>query len=271
MLTDPLDEIRLALPSHVKIEESLESGGQGTVFRGTFRDDVAAIKIFGPGQEDRVSREVDLLSGLRCPCIVKIKGYEKITVQGRLLPVVAYEYLPGGNLVRTYLDAATPQISPENLIEVGRRMGEAVEALWTVRICHRDIKPGNIVLTSDGSPVLVDVGLARHLNRSNLTAAGQVPGTIGYMSPEQYAGRRYLTVHSDVFSLGVTLYQIAAKVHPFDQRQPVVGMAPSAGLSTLRPDIPEPIVKLIEQMLSIRPQLRPIAISTKFLAAAAAN
>jgi len=185
-----------------------------------------------------------------------------VVLNGATCSVVAYEYLPGGDL-RKHLTGNAVPLTKQKILEIGQDVASAVEVLWLNRIVHRDIKPANIV---DGATnfVLVDVGCARHVDRSNLTLVGHVAGTPGYMSPEQARGRRNLTIHSDIFSFGVTLYELAACRHPFQQNQALIGFMSPAPLSSVRPDLPQVLTGLIDQMLSVVAAQRPSNLAFRF-------
>jgi serine/threonine protein kinase len=110
----------------------------------------------------------------------------------------------------------------------------------------------------------VDVGLARHIDRSDITALGGAPGTPGYKSPEQARGRRHLTVHSDWFSLGITLYHVATKCHPFNGQQHNIGVTNPVPMQDHRRNLPESFCRLVHDMLSIVPAKRPRSPGTRF-------
>lgn len=263
MSTHLIDALRANLPADVTVDSYVDEGGQGAVFQGTVKGATAAIKVFSPhGNPRRLERELSLLRSIDCPHLVRILWDGSVDLGGLSCSIVGYEFHPGGDL-RRLLTPHNPHIDANALIQLAAHISEAVEALWTRRIVHRDIKPGNIVQASDGRFVLVDVGLARHLDRSDLTAAGVSPGTSGYKSPEQANGRRNLTVHSDWFSLGVTLYEIATRRHPFGRRQPMFGMASPPPLTTLRPDVPPSFSRLIVEMIAERPANRPRDVNSR--------
>jgi|SRR5579884_1837742 len=255
------DEIRSTLPKDFTVDTPLGSGGQGAVYRGTYRGTPAAVKIFDPRQDPRrLKRELSLLSSIDCPYLVKLLGADTLSVGGLPATVVAYELYSGGDC--SALIASREEVDAAELHKIGYEVALAIEALWGRRICHRDIKPQNIVI-ANGKYVLVDVGIAKHLDLSNITSPGLAPGTFGYMSPEQYLGRRQLTIHSDIFSLGITLFQIASKQHPFKGIQPQRGMMPM-DLKALRASMPPLLGSLIMQMLSPLPAQRPSNISARF-------
>jgi serine/threonine-protein kinase len=177
--------------------------------------------------------------------------------------MVAYEFIDGGDLRAMIAD---PQriATGETIRQIGEQVGGAVEVLWSRRVVHRDIKPENVVRSHDGSYLLVDVGFAQHLDLTTMTAPWGQPGTMGYRSPEQCGGRRRLTIHSDVFSLGVTLYEVAAKVHPWSHNQAVMGRVSAPPLGGHRGDLDPRLVRLVHEMIQGRPGQRPADPGMRF-------
>jgi eukaryotic-like serine/threonine-protein kinase len=259
------DQLRAAAPQHISISAPLGAGGQGTVFRGTCNASPAAIKVFTPATDARrIDRECQLLSALNCPYVVRILEHFPVTVGTERLRIVVYEYHDGGDLT-AHLQTATPQLTEKQLLSIGHQVGMGIATLWASRIVHRDIKPANIVRADDGRHVLVDVGFARHLDLSDITAAGGAPGTRGFRSPEQAKGRRSLTIHSDVFSLGVTLYYLALKRHPFMNADLMIPTPVNIGPLSARSLSPG-FVRLIQQMLEFTPAKRPSDLESRFSA-----
>jgi len=209
--------IRPLLPPDVLLDSWLAEGGQGAVYQGTASGAPAAIKIYFPGQvQQRIEREIDALLNLVCPTIVQLLWRGSIQVDGRDLPVVATALVPGVGL-NTVL-----QKQKLNGDEIGRLVWDvalAVHRMWERRIVHRDLKPQNMLLKPDGRVCVIDLGLARHVDRSTLTALGMTWGTYGYMSPEQTKTVRQLTCKSDLFSLGVIALEAAIGRHPTNNDQ----------------------------------------------------
>lgn len=250
-----LATINASAPDGIVVDGYIDQGGQGAVFRGTVDGVAAAIKLFRPDSDPRrLERELQLLSSIDCATLVKVIRSTTIRVDSVAYPVVAYEYLDGGDLRQLVKNGPTDY---SRVLRIAADVAAGIDALWAARIVHRDIKPGNIVASSAQRHVLVDVGFARHVDRSDITAPGGAPGTYGYKSPEQAAGRRHLTVHSDVFSLGVTLYELAAGKHPYNHAQPGIGSPMPTDLTRLRSDLPRPFARLVSEMLRPNPSARP--------------
>tara|TARA_R110002167_G_scaffold148524_2_gene341495 strand:- start:2328 stop:3134 length:807 start_codon:yes stop_codon:yes gene_type:complete len=257
-----LDLLRATLPSDYSIDGELKAGGEGSVFRGKYKNQPAAIKVFKPQSDPRRrEREINCLQKIDCPTLVRVLAAENVMLQGIDHTVVAYEFHSGGDL--TGMLSLSSPIDSDTLLNLAEDICQAIDMLWSHRIVHRDIKPANIVRTQNGGFVLVDVGLARHIDRSNITAPGLAPGTSGYMSPEQAMGRRALTIKSDIFSLGITLYEIAASEHPFRWQQHLIGVTSPSPLQSRRNDLPPLLVKLIHDMMNTRPAQRPTNLSER--------
>lgn len=253
----PIDKVKVALPSEFSVEDFLGAGGQGSVYRGKVAGRAAAIKLFEKDIDPRrVDRELDSLRTIACPNLVKVLSDCQITIDHRTIGVIAYEFHPGGNLRKLVTNG--PACSEEQLLRIGVDVGTAVESLWQRRVVHRDIKPDNVVVAADGRNVLVDVAFARHVDLSAISGLGQAPGTPGYKSPEQAAGRRNLTIRSDIFSLGTTLYELAARQHPFLRNQSLIGKHSPRTLIDWRRDLSPQFCASVHQMISASPIARPV-------------
>ena len=257
------DKLRTALPNHVTLTGPLKGGGQGAVFLGTCRGQAAAIKAYNSSTDTRrVDRECKVLAEIRCPHVVRVLDHFSVTIDTQTLRIVVYEYHSGGDL-SSLLQANAPTVAENDLVAIGLQVSTGITTLWAKRIVHRDIKPPNIVRANDGRCVLVDIGFARHIDLSDITGAGGSPGTTGFRSPEQFTGRKSLTIHSDVYSLGVTLYLLAAKRHPFGGSDLALPTSIDVRPLTARP-LSSPLVRLILQMLDFTPAKRPADVVARF-------
>jgi serine/threonine protein kinase len=259
------DLLQAALPHHVTLGKRLGEGGQGAVWRGTCNGTDSAIKAFrGTTDDRRIDRECQLLATLTCPHVVRMLDHFPVTVGTERVRIVVYDFHPGGDLTAHLQPAATP-LSEQELVVIGCQVATGIATLWASRIVHRDIKPANIVRAADGRYVLVDVGLARHLDLSDITAAGGAPGTRGFRSPEQARGRKNLTINSDVYSLGVTLYFLAVKRHPFMGQDLTVPTQVDMTPLTAR-TLSSGFVRLVRQMMEFAPANRPPDLVSRFAA-----
>lgn len=220
--------------SKVRIDRMVARGGMAEVYLGlhTTLNRPVAVKILHrhlEGEADlgsRFEREAQVLAGLRHPHIVQVYDFDIHEGQ----PFIVMEYVPGLSLA-AYLESVHSQGGRLTLRQVGRLLTMLVSALDYAHqqgVIHRDIKPANILLTSKsesiqpGSPlppdveaILTDFGLLRLAQSAAQTASGAVSGTPAYMSPEQARGDR-VDSRSDLYSLGVTLYEMLAGRVPFE-------------------------------------------------------
>ena len=201
---------------HYKIIEKLGEGGMGEVFKAqdTKLDRFVALK-FLPSQltasEDdkaRFIQEAKAASSMNHPNVCTIYSIEEYN--GQLF--IAMEFVEG----KTLKDKKD-SLSEKQKLEIGIQVAEGLAAAHEKGIVHRDIKPENIMIRKDGIAQIMDFGLAKLYKESNvsrLTKAGSTVGTMGYMSPEQIQGLD-VDHRTDIFSLGVVLYELLAGESPF--------------------------------------------------------
>jgi serine/threonine protein kinase len=258
-----IEILRRALPDGWTVDRPLKEGGQGAVVQGAVAGVPCAIKVFHQDAErERLNREVGFLKQCQCPNVVKVVDTCEIQTDDGGCFVVAYELHGGGDL--RDLVTRADVIEEADLVTIGHHIGLAIDCLWGKRIVHRDIKPDNIVKSRRGEYVLVDIGFARHLDLPTLTAPGGSPGTRGYRSPEQHLGRKRLTSHSDIFSLSVTLYELAAKRHPWHGRKDVMYTTAPDRLRVYRSDLSPALCDLITDGMNLLAASRPAGLSSHF-------
>src|SRR5947207_1862041 len=212
--------------AHYRIVEKLGSGGMGEVFlaQDTKLERKVAIKMLPAKSIDdaqakkRLFREARAAATLDHPNICSI--YE-VNEDGDCLFIVM-QYVEGKTLATTLVESP---LKPDEVIDVGIQVAEALSEAHARGVIHRDIKPQNVIITPRGQLKVLDFGLARVTqNEQNsepeaktvtqLTEEGYIVGTISYMSPEQLKGQA-VDARSDLFSLGVMLYECAAGKPPF--------------------------------------------------------
>ncbi len=191
-------------------------GGMGNVYRGLdekLEREVALKVLNQEGSFDSESRrrfegEAKAAGNLQHPNIVIV--YE--LGEDRGVPFIAMEMLPGADL-ETVLRGGEP-LSVGEKLEVMAQVCRGLEFAHENGIVHRDIKPSNIRLLDDGTAKIMDFGIAKWARATHLTKTGMMVGTVHYMSPEQVRGRP-LDGRSDVFSVGVILYELLSGERPF--------------------------------------------------------
>ncbi|MEX5638077.1 serine/threonine-protein kinase, partial [Parafrankia sp. FMc2] len=214
MLVDR-ERVAGALPGYT-LGAELGAGAFGLVLAGEHRQmgRPVAVKVMraeGPeGHMVAFGAEARTLAGLDHPHIVRV--YDYLDVDG--LCLVVMELLPGGTLTHRRTDLTAPQVCA-----AGLAVAAALEHAHTHGVLHRDIKPDNILFAADGTVKVTDFGIAKIFDGSAATASG-VAGSPLYMAPEQIDGGR-LGPATDLYALGVVLYQLLTGAPPFDPRQPV--------------------------------------------------
>jgi len=199
--------------SHYTVLEKLGEGGMGVVYKATDTtlDRPVALKFLPPeisaGEQEkaRFLQEAKSAAALNHPNICTIHGIEEH--QGKHFIVM--EYVDG-----QMLSEKRHSISFKQAIDIGIQIADGLAAAHEKGIVHRDIKPENIMIRKDGLVQIMDFGLAKLRGVSRLTREGSTVGTAGYMSPEQIQGQE-VDHRSDIFSLGVLLYELFTGHPPF--------------------------------------------------------
>ena len=221
--------------SHYRIIEKLGEGGMGVVYKAedTKLKRTVALKFLpgeltrDPDAKERFIREAQAAAALNHPCICTI--YEVGEHDGQSF--IAMELVEGESLKERIECGPLPiDDAVSSAVEVGEGLGEAHEK----GIVHRDIKPGNIMLTSRGQAKILDFGLARLGADMKLTKTDTTLGTVAYMSPEQTSGKD-VDRRTDIWSLGVVLYEMVAGQRPF------AGDYEAAVAHSILNDAPEPL------------------------------
>ena len=201
--------------ANYRLTDLLGAGGMGAVYRGTHvqTGHVVAVKILSADAIEardlaRFYHEARVHAGLIHPNIVRLQGL--VSVEGR--PCLLLEYVDGELLADRI--SRLGRLAPEEALGYLRDVARGVAYAHAAGVVHRDIKPSNIRMTADGVVKLLDFGIAQSAAGAGLTQVGRVIGSLHYLSPEQLLGER-VTAASDVWALGVLLYQMVTGVLPF--------------------------------------------------------
>jgi serine/threonine protein kinase len=214
-----------------------------------FEDESDATEFFR-----RLQREAEVCGAMQHPNIVTLyePGYEN-----NVISFLATEYVQGESL-RDRLKRSKP-LPLDDALRIGEDTLRGLAYAHAKGVIHRDIKPANILLASDGQAKIADFGIARPVN-SDLTAVGSMLGTPNYMSPEQVKCAD-VTTKSDLFSVGVVLYEMLTGVKPFTASdvsgilRNVVDRDPPPA-NDVNADVPEPIGKFVAHLFAKRPEAR---------------
>jgi hypothetical protein len=257
---EPVDPSCLVLGRYRPLRP-LGSGGSGTVWLS--RDETSgrevALKIIAKEGRaaPRAEREAEAATRLRHPHCLRAYGLE--SDEKHLY--IAYEYVPGATLRQVIRSG---ELRDEGAVEAAAQILEALAFAHAQGIVHRDVKPSN-VLVVDGeeiSVLLFDFGLAQLADAETLTAVGDVPGTLAYISPERLLGETAGPA-ADVWAVGVLLWESFAGHHPFwrasllETGEVIKSGAPS--IRGPRPDLPNRLIDAVDGALSVNPDERPSA------------
>jgi eukaryotic-like serine/threonine-protein kinase len=219
----PMPEIAAGqmFASRYRVEQILGRGGMGVVYRAidTQLDETVAIKtlsvdVMNRSTEDleRFKREIRLARKITHRNVLRTYDYGE--AEG--VYFISMEYVRGYTLSELLQQAPSRQLAPRAALGITRQVCRGLEVAHEQNIIHRDIKPQNVLIDAKGEAKLMDFGIARMTETSDaMTQAGVVIGTPHYMSPEQVGGKQ-LDPRSDVYSVGIMLFEMLAGKKPFD-------------------------------------------------------
>jgi eukaryotic-like serine/threonine-protein kinase len=257
------------LAGRYRLVRKLAQGGMAEVWLG--HDELlsrnVAVKLLKPGMasdptlSERFRREAVAAASLNHPNIVDVYDAVEEEVNGHRRQAVIMQLVSGKSL-RQLLDDKQ-RLSAELTMHIGSSVAAALDVAHNAQLVHRDVKPGNILITPDGRVLLTDFGIAKGLATSgddDLTSPNVMMGTAKYLSPEQVRGDR-LDGRADLYSLGLVMYECLAGRVPFlgetdtDTALARLNRSPT-DLNQLRPTLPYGLAELIHRLLAKKPERR---------------
>jgi serine/threonine protein kinase len=247
-----------------QILEEIGRGGMAVVYKAyqPSLNRYVALKVLPAQYQNdaellaRFRREAEAAKALAHPNIVRV--FEVGEAQG--MPFIAMEYVEGGS-VASELSRRHGPLDTGTATGIAAQIAAALDYAHQQGVIHRDVKPSNMLLARDGRALLSDFGIAKAAGKRTLTQKGTLLGTPAYMSPEQARGRRNIDGRSDIYSLGVVLYEMLTGDVPFRGDDPTVILravlddAP-APPSWLYPAIPPAVERIVLRALAKEPEKR---------------
>ena len=249
-----------------QLVEPIGEGGMGEVWKAhdAKLDRVVAIKMLTRGAladattRERFRREARVLSRLSHAGVATIFDFDAQDDHDFLV----MEYVPGGSLENRLASGPIPL---ETTLQLGAAIADALEDAHRHGILHRDLKPGNVLLTANGQPKILDFGLAVLLTagaaNGRMTQTGAIVGSLPYMSPEQLFGEAD-DIRTDVYALGVMLFEMVTGQRPFVKDRPealmfaIINNA-APGVRSINPEAPAELDRLLGECLRKEPTQRP--------------
>lgn len=263
--TVDIDDARKLLPEYTLLAP-LTPSEQKCAFHA--RDATGAevcVKLISPSTDaTRLLREITLLRAVAHPNVVEFVEYVYSVKRDHDRHYIVETFIPGTDLTQRLT-------APWNLAEIQSIFGQllgGLNALAGAGITHRDLKPSNIRLRPDGTPVIIDFGLARHATTLDITRTsdGAQIGTPLYFAPEQFQGTKHdIDSRTDLFAIGVLMFQAATGLHPFakqplrgiDQLKHAVCRSDAQFDEVAFCELPQMLQLLLRKLLAKAPEHRP--------------
>jgi eukaryotic-like serine/threonine-protein kinase len=249
------------LGGRYRLTERIAAGGQGEVWRAddTTLGRTAAVKVLRPELADNVEfrerfrREAQHAASLSHPGIAQVFDYDE--GDDGTAPYLVMEYIEGESLSTTI--ARDAPLSPGRVLDIVIAAASALSAAHAAGLVHRDVKPGNLLLSRDGSIKITDFGIARAVDASPLTRTGMLVGTPQYLAPEQATGRAATTA-SDLYALGIIAFEMLTGRPPYEGPPTAVLLAHrDVPLPPLPPSVPAGLAELVRVLTAKDAAARP--------------
>lgn len=253
-----------------KIVEYIGKGSFGTVYKCEKSKDIYAIKIFNleyifqefkdNGEDNRITREIAALKEVDHPNVIKLVDQGIFNSNYQSYVFIIMEYLEGTDL-KAKIDKE--DLDFNEIKGIFNQILDGIDAIHRSNIIHRDLKPHNIYITNEGQVKILDFGLSKLIDFTSITSAGAEIGSPLYMSPEQIKDIKSIDYRSDYYALGITLFEMISKTHPYGNIQSkeqlyykIINEQPRSILHYV-PSVPNNLDNIIDKLLSKLNYQRP--------------
>lgn len=260
-----LEGVARSLVSESAALTHLGTGGFACTFLVEEHGKRHALKVIDPNVADtsRVHRELAALQRVNHPGVVRFRDFGTIEHEGDTFEWITMDFVEGETLDAYLRNGGA--LSSADALRLIRKLVEGASAIWEQRTAHRDLSPKNIMCRPNGDPVIVDLGLARHVDDETLTAL-PTPGTPGWMSPEQVGSTpTHGDWRSDQFVIGSIAYLLLTRVRPYSGRS-LMELWQAPALKTPRPvhsidpSLPLTASEVVARMMALQPHRRYLKI-----------
>ncbi|MBI5325523.1 MAG: serine/threonine protein kinase [Ignavibacteriae bacterium] len=213
-----------------QITEFIDSGGFGSVYKAIksgneyaikiFREDYVLMEFREKGEKNRIKREIEIMKSVNHPYLIRYVDDFMETLLGVPSFFLVMEYAQGKTLKKLITDNS---IIESQAIVISVKILEGLNALHNIRgddedkgIIHRDLKPENIIVAHNGEIKIVDYGISKVIDYTSITSTGDVMGSPIYMSPEQITDSKHIDKRSDLYTIGVIMYEMLTKKLPYE-------------------------------------------------------
>jgi serine/threonine-protein kinase len=236
------------------------NGANGDVYLVRRPAGARAVKVMAPGLDlPRLQREIDSLKAVTSPYVVAYRSHGTISEGGTTFPYIEMDWIDGEPLDQALARVRTWDLAKR--IEFIAQILEGADAIGRSGVVHRDIKLGNIIVGGDDRPIIVDLGWARIIEATTITASWQGTGTVPFNSPEQMRLEK-VDARSDLFSIGILAYYVVTGSYPFNPT-PTASLVellqkgqPTVSLLT-DPSMTDELARVVERLIAAAPARRP--------------
>jgi eukaryotic-like serine/threonine-protein kinase len=257
------DEEGRLIAGRYRLQRRIGGGAMGVVYlaKDEMLDRTVAVKelLLTPGLSEEEAEHARKRSFREARIAARLQHQYAITVfsvaedDGK--PVLVMEYLPSQSLAEVLAERKT--LPPAEAAKLGAHAASALAAAHAAGIVHRDVKPGNILISEDGAAKITDFGISRATDDGTLTGSGRFAGTPAFLAPEAARGEKPSQA-SDVFSLGATLYAAVEGRFPYGSTENQMALLYAAAAGRINPPEPAgPLTDVLNRMMLLDPDARP--------------